>query len=553
MKVLIRFLTTTTAGAVEHSDKIVDSESITIGRATDQVLHLKDKHARLEHAEIRHHNGEIRITTSALAGVVVNGRSQRDTRLVSGDVIEVGANILRVLDAEQGVDFALSFELSSDARREDMAAEWSAPKSGIAGISKRRLSWMLVLLVALFTLLLPALSLIHPSVSSVTRNSVLLPDDSLWLAGPVHNAHAATSKECGNCHEALFSRVADSACNACHVADKHVTDSSNAVLGSTRCASCHLEHNEPAQLVNRHQGLCADCHVDLPGNVEVDAASDFLDAHPDFKVSLLVQAGVADGSTEWTTQHTLLSQSRQGERSNLKFNHAVHLDVAGIVTPDGRRIVDCGDCHQPEPGGGRMRPISMDEHCSGCHTLNFDADEPARQVPHGDATAVMQVLVEYYSARLLGSEEKSTEQRIRRPGQALSREDRDRAAAEARVQALSVAEDLFERRACVNCHNVSRDDSNASTPWYVEPVRLTDSFLPHANFSHAAHDTEVTSCQGCHAAQLSESSADVLIPDIDTCRDCHGSGVARRNSASQTPSTCIMCHSFHFPGKGEHQ
>lgn len=553
MKVLIRFITKTTAGAVEHSDKIVNSEAITIGRATDQVLHLKDKHARLQHAVIRRQNGEIRITTSALAGVVVNGRSQRDARLVSGDVIEVGANILRVLDAQQGVDFALSFELSSAARHEDMAAAWSAPKSGIAGISKRRLAWMLVLLVALFALLLPALSLIHPSLSSITRMSDLLPDDSLWLAGPVHNAHAATSKECGNCHEKLFSRVADSACNACHVADRHVADSSHAVLGNTRCASCHMEHNEPEQLVNRHQGLCADCHVDVPENVQIEAASDFLDAHPDFKVSLLVPETNADGNTEWATQHTSLSRSRQAERSNLKFNHAVHLDEAGIVTPDGRRVVDCGDCHQPEPGGARMRPVSMDEHCSGCHALNFTADDPEREVPHGDATAVMQELVEYYSARLLGAEQDEMQQRVRRPGQAMSRADRDRAAAEARVQALSAAEDLFERRACVNCHNVSRDDNSATTPWYVEPVRLTASFFPHANFSHAAHDTEVTSCQGCHAAQSSASSADVLMPDIDTCRDCHGSGVAWRNDASQTPSTCIMCHSFHFPAKGEHR
>jgi len=162
---------------------------------------------------------------------------------------------------------------------------------------------------------------------------------------------------------------------------------------------------------------------------------------------------------------------------------------------------------------------------------------------------IMQVLVEYYSARLLGSDPDASEQRLRRPGQALSREDRDRAATEARVQALSVAEDLFERRACVNCHDVSRRGDNDDAPWYVSPVRLTETFLPHANFSHAAHDTEVTSCDGCHKASQSQTSADVLIPDIDSCRDCHGSGVAWRNNASQTPSTCIMCHSFHFPDK----
>ena len=549
MKTLIRFITKSTVGAVEHSDKLIDTESVTIGRATDQTLHLKDRRVRLQHAEIKQQNGEFTISTNALAGVTVNGRSQREARLVPGDVVEVGANILRVVDAAGNVDFAISFELSAAAKSEDLAADWTSMPSAIAGYSKRRIAWSLVGIVTVFALLLPALSLVHPSVASLMRGSALLPDDGLWLAGPVHSAHSATSTECQNCHTDLFRRVPDVACAACHTADKHVATSSHTVLGETRCASCHLEHNEPAQLVKQHQGLCADCHSDLPDDVPLQNAEDFLDAHPDFSVSLLVQSTNVDGSIEWSPQHVVLAESLTAERSNLKFDHQVHLAEAGIVTPDGRRVLECNECHQAEPGGARMQPISMDEHCLGCHTLSFDADDPSRQVPHGDPAGVVQALVEYYSARLLGSDPDAVEQRLRRPGQALSREDRDRAAAEARVQALTIAEDLFERRACVNCHEVTRSGSD-EMPWVVTPVRLTSSFFPQANFSHAAHDTEVTNCNGCHNATESTASSDVLIPGIESCRDCHGSGVARRNNSSQTPSTCIMCHSFHFAGKG---
>jgi hypothetical protein len=384
------------------------------------------------------------------------------------------------------------------------------------------------------------------------RGTSLLPDDGLWLAGPVHSAHSATSTECQNCHTDLFRRVPDEACGACHTAHKHVASTPHTVLGEMRCAGCHLEHNEPAQLVKRHQGLCADCHSDLPPDVPLQEASDFLDAHPDFRVSLLTQETSVDGTVEWNPQHVVLADSLTAERSKLKFDHQVHLAEAGIVTPDGRRTIECSECHQPEPGGARMQPISMDEHCLGCHTLSFDADDPSRQVPHGDPEGVIQALVEYYSARLLGADPDAVEQRVRRPGQALSREDRDRAAAEARVQALTIAEDLFERRACVNCHEVTTADDE-SMPWAVTPVRLTSAFFPHANFSHAAHDTEVTNCGACHNAGESSSSTDVLIPGIESCRDCHGSGVARRNNSSQTPSTCIMCHSFHFEAKGPHQ
>ena len=116
-----------------------------------------------------------------------------------------------------------------------------------------------------------------------------------------------------------------------------------------------------------------------------------------------------------------------------------------------------------------------------------------------------------------------------------------------------MAADLFERRACATCHEVTRTAADKDVPWKVLPVRLTDSFYPHANFSHAAHDTEVTPCESCHRADESESSHDVLIPDIDDCRACHGSAIARRNDNSQIPSTCIMCHSFHFEAKGEYR
>jgi pSer/pThr/pTyr-binding forkhead associated (FHA) protein len=550
MKYLIRFISQNPAGGVEYHDKVVDAPVVTIGRATDQILHLKDKRARLQHAELEEKDDGVHISTNALAGVTVNGRSQRDARLSSGDVIEVGANILEVIDPPADVDFAITFELSAEARIEDLAQDWSATGPAVTGLSKRKLSWYAVLLVLVLTFVIPAAGLLNPTIATVLRGSIL-PDDGLWLAGPVHSKHSGTSADCENCHTDLFRRVKDSACLECHTADRHVSEPAETVLGEQRCASCHLEHNEPPSLIKRHQGLCAGCHADMPADSPLEEASDFLDAHPRFKVSLLQPSVPDNGETEWNLQHVILSESLASDRSNLKFDHAVHLDEEGIVTPDGRRVIDCDECHVLEPGGARMKPIAMDENCSGCHALTFDADDPDREVPHGDPEGVVQVLIEYYSARLLGDDPDAGPQRLRRPGRALTRADRDKAAAEARVRAMQIAEDLFERRACVNCHEVGKT-GDGQMPWRVEPVRLTESFFPHANFSHLAHDTELTGCDDCHSASDSESAHDVLIPGIETCRDCHGSGNARRNSSTQTASACIMCHSFHFPDKGQY-
>ena len=552
MRALIRFITTNAAGSVEHNDKIVEVPAITIGRATDQVLHLRDRRARLEHARIEAANGDIRISTGALAGVTVNGRSQREANLGVGDTIEVGSNVLRVIEPPDGIDLAITFELRDDATEEFLEQSWTAETSGIGGFTKRRLSWTLAIIVLLVAFLVPALTLVSPSAASLLRSTGLLPDDGLWLAGPVHNAHSSIAVQCDSCHVRAFQRVPDSACMDCHTVAKHSGMPQHEVLGETRCASCHLEHNEPPQLVKQHQGLCADCHSDPPDDVELQPARDFLDAHPEFRVSLLQPTATADGKLDWTISPLPMDDATGADRSNLRFDHGVHLAADGIVTPDGKRVVDCGECHQPETGGRRMRPISMDEHCAGCHTLNFDPDDPRRTVPHGDPAGVVTALVEYYSARLLGEDPDVADQRLRRPGRTLSRADRDRAAAEARQKALEVAADLFERQACATCHEVTRQDGDPELPWHVLPVRLTSNFFPYANFSHAAHDTDVTSCNSCHAASGSASSGDVLMPSIETCRDCHGSGVARRNASTQLPSTCILCHSFHSESKGEY-
>lgn len=537
MKFLIRFITRNPAGGVEHRDKFVDAPAITIGRATDQTLHLRDKRVRLQHAKIEPQAGDIHITTSALSGVAVNGRSQRDARLVPGDIVEIGSNVLHIIEPENGADFALTFELSSEASGAHFVSDWSNAATGIGGWSKRRLSWTIAGVVLLLALVLPGLHILNQRV---------------WMAGPIHSAHASIGDDCGSCHVTPFERVPDAACIECHTVDRHVASTTEAVLGANRCASCHLEHNEPPQLVKQHQGLCADCHADLPAGSALEPAADFLDAHPAFKVSLLQATTTEEGASHWAPQRLLLDAAQGLERSNLRFDHAVHLDPSGIVTPDGRRVIECAECHVPQPGGARMQPISMVDHCSSCHTLSFDPDDPGREVPHGDAEAVVQALVEYYSARLLGADPDAVEQRVRRPGQALSRADRDRAAAEARVQALQVAEDLFERRTCANCHEVTRTDAEAAVPWQVLPVRLADRYFERASFSHAAHETEVTSCDGCHNASNSLTAQDVLIPGIDTCRDCHGSGDGSRNASAQTPSSCVMCHSFHFDHNGSY-
>jgi hypothetical protein len=194
----------------------------------------------------------------------------------------------------------------------------------------------------------------------------------------------------------------------------------------------------------------------------------------------------------------------------------------------------------------------MEGQCSRCHSLRFDENDPATTVPHGDVAGVYRTLISHFSRMFLEeTKPPATRRRAvpRRPGAstALSRDEKRRGREWAENQALSAARDLFEKRVCVDCHLVKKVTSAESyMQWKVQPVRLTESWMPKAQFDHASHKT--SRCITCHVdADQSERSADILMPKIAECRACH-SGPSEETG--KLPSDCLMCHQFHLPDRG---
>jgi predicted CXXCH cytochrome family protein len=70
----------------------------------------------------------------------------------------------------------------------------------------------------------------------------------------------------------------------------------------------------------------------------------------------------------------------------------------------------------------------------------------------------------------------------------------------------------------------------------VVPPRIPARWLPHSRFDHGAH--RPVACTECHAAATSTETRDVLLPRVETCRECHlPEGGAR--------SGCVECHRYH--------
>jgi hypothetical protein len=74
----------------------------------------------------------------------------------------------------------------------------------------------------------------------------------------------------------------------------------------------------------------------------------------------------------------------------------------------------------------------------------------------------------------------------------------------------------------------------------VKPVAFPLRYMHKGWFDHKAHETET--CESCHAAPASSAATDLLLPDLASCRTCHGG----ESSSKAVPSSCAMCHDYHM-------
>lgn len=550
MRILVTFLSRTGEGATKRRDKVFETEVLTLGRGTDQTIHLRDPRTALEHATITVRNDRLILRGLTMTGVAVNGTMKRHAVLETGDKARVGQNVLTVLETPEDYDAALTFELDPEVRAEEAAPPEYKTRLHETGLRPRRWAWIASILVLLVGLLVPVMVLMGDKPAEMLR-SAPLPDDSIWLSGPLHDVHKAIGDDCSLCHTP-FRRTPDHLCMECHSdVEQHIASQDSVArdeLSERRCAQCHKEHNEPAMLIRRDQIVCTDCHADIKkyaSNTELRNVSGFLVGHADFHASMMTPI---DGTDEYEIVRTALSADSTKERSGLKFPHAKHLATDGIKGSEGEVVLQCEDCHLPQGGGAIMRPINMERDCQRCHTLDFEPSDPFRQVPHEQTDKVLRDLEEYYSWRYLHGMEDTTELGVdptvfRRPGKVDDRGARARATQAAADKAMEVGHELIHRRSCAVCHEVR--DSDIWPGIEVVPTRLTERWLPMGIFGHDDHGA--VDCADCHAAEASEDSSDVLIPDIYTCGDCH-SGT---ETADKITTYCIDCHGFHMEGAGE--
>jgi hypothetical protein len=588
MNALIRSLRTGADGVTESQDAEARVDSITLGSAADRTIQLLGHDIAARHASIARTGAGFRIRCASGQKVRVNDVAVTVKPLEIGDRIEIGGHRLRVIAAPAGFDFALEVQLSGnvDARdferafRTDLDQTW---------LSRRAGAWILGVLTLSLALVIPLESyFIHRHGRAMPSG---LPDDSWWSAGPLIPAHQLViaahanparhdpaSKSCNACHENLFIHVRDPACKQCHksVMD-HVpaADLVRTKLGAApRCAQCHRDHDGGASLLAlRADDSCVACHADRHaafGPLKVATVSGFSrgNAHPPFSMTsfkppadespggsvaadqcVASDKDLADQLAQWLPVREPVKQAH--DESHLKFSHKQHLDEAQMHAK-----LECASCHTPEPDGEHFVPVTMARTCAtgGCHQLTFDARAP--ELPHGKPCEAMFVIEDFY-ARLVSGDPtlrpKPREVALRLPDREQSQAIAKPCESPGFACAHQRAEEEIQRQfgpkgsGCISCHVVRETQGpDIYNRYRVMPVRLTYDYFPDTHFRHKDHLVQKDlsgqdACLSCHPANKSESSTDVLIPDIDKCQECHSD----RPIVDQVAVQCVSCHTYH--------
>ncbi|MGD0403205.1 MAG: hypothetical protein ABSB66_08410 [Candidatus Acidiferrales bacterium] len=387
----------------------------------------------------------------------------------------------------------------------------------------------------------PALAIIWLAWYGLTRNN------HVYSSGKMSVSHAVLTEQCDSCHlkeAGVFSaKASDQACETCHDGPIHHTNQ----LFTPNCATCHREHRGSLRLAATSDASCTQCHANLRANGSAVRYARNIDAfdssHPEFAA---VRAGNVDPGT-------------------IKLNHQVHLKK-NLMGPNGVAVqLDCGDCHRPpasnepwrfgvqqpkassvvqkeeppsiNPARAYMSPVTYAQHCIACHGLQFDK-RFAESVPHDTPTAIHAFVVLRFRQYIAThpAELRITNSDPNLPQKPFPVSPRVLSSEQWVTERTAESEQLLWRKTCMQCHALSFP-TNQTLP-VVAKSNITVRWFQHAVFNHDEH--RLVKCEECHsAARKSQETADVLLPGIRTCEQCHHSG------SEAAEARCFECHTYH--------
>ena len=429
--------------------------------------------------------------------------------------------------------------------------------------------------------------------------------------GPLSRAHAAFEDDCGQCHQDFTPIDARGA--KLNISFLGINSDESIKHVETACQACHQvgSHHrdrmtEDWQRVDQN---CAGCHADHKGrdfDLNLISAQRCTVCHANLSEGCQGEPRVRGKITSFTQQnHGDFPSLAKGDSGTVKFDHAQHLLPGQVNAGEKGQFtvamldeslraryrkngqadsspveLDCASCHVmagiPARSadlvtdvelGRYMAPISFEQHCSACHSMNPGvATADTTPLPHAVPWQQIDLLL---TASITGAgatgqirSPRDDTQSTPQPGEGLGK------AAPAGSHVASPGDVESARRLvqtqCLQCH-----DQASITNEAIHAARSgsAGSMIPPRWFSkglynHATH--REISCKFCHEAAYAvgvrgpaTDHQSVMIAGIESCTPCHrdAESPAPKSLASvadllgrQTTwasDNCTMCHRYH--------
>ncbi|OSZ72209.1 hypothetical protein CAP39_02285 [Sphingomonas sp. IBVSS1] len=617
MSFIIRQLTKRADGGDIIRTRTLVQAEISIGRGTDCDIQLPDLAVMLRHARlVRIAASRVSIETTGGVPVEVGGKfvTRADVDLADAPAVDIGPFRLSLSEGEDGAVAITAERVIPPIDTADATQEVSIFSLQGAMPTRRRLAWVGALVVLVGLLLIPLVHFLGEGRATLPKDMLAeaarpvapgqtfgdgklrvptarpaaaggFAPDEVWSSGPLSNAHASLSNNCGACHTQAFVSVTDSACQACHtkaalpdhaaparlakgrMPETGVMAAAHSAfnLPQGRCTSCHKEHEGEATVMTVAEQFCTDCHAGLKGRLPDTAVADVPGwaKHPDFRATLVASPSL----TQPVFARTALAGAR--ERSGLIYPHDIHQSatnaVANMARKQGFRLASdgslpCSSCHVPDADQVRFKPIDMEANCGDCHDLAFARDGGTlRTLPHGKPAQVAGIIRDFYLSQAVAP--RAGVQRIafdrRPPGRMAEVEAaqlRLASIGDAQARARAAVVGIFTGKGlCTDCHVVTDTGAADITRRFViAPVTINDHYLPQGRFPHGKHKsydgkTGDAACVACHTGiTRSKAATDVNIPGVANCRECHGAPAKTLlANTAKAGDSCDTCHGYH--------
>lgn len=565
MQFRIRTKDITASGREIVRERDVEAAELGIGRAAENAIHLPDLAVEQRHLLLTHTpGGSISAKALGRLGFTHDGRKVMAAAIdpARGGEIGLGSYLIAITQEEGGLTVITV---------QRMVEKEGGTKDRLRGFSlggtlpgKRAMAWTAFVAILAAFLAVPIWThLNRPEAEPSIRAQGAVKWDAAWSTGPLSAAHHGLENNCEACHAEPFVAVQDKTCLTCHqdIADHAEMDrladgrepysSGDALLwrvaqafgkpGPGACTDCHTEHEGAGRMQPTAQQFCADCHNTMDTRLTDTAlgnASDFGKLHPQFKALVYSESGAAEPVRMSLASNVQVGNPR--DWNGLRFPHDEHLSKTNGVARMAARLgaaqgygdaLECKDCHTPTADGVRFLPVNMEANCEACHSLVYDqVGTTFRSLRHGNIDAMQADLM----AADRAPRRPVTTGRMR-PGE--FSEGGLYYGNFSSVSPRSLRANVMQPEGlCGECHLPAVNGG----PLDVMPVRQTSRFFSHGWFDHAAHTQE--DCTTCHAAETSSSAADLLLPGVKECRDCH---LGEASKTAEVPSSCAMCHSYH--------